>query len=352
MARGWEVVQREDGQGVLAFLKNETPDAVIVDIDLPGADGRDICSRIRSISRLEQTGVVLITPSVLELGGPENLRATVQSTSADLVLPEPLGDKNIAGRLHNLFQERERSSAGSQPGSSDAAAASSGARSRGGFAEREAMGIASLEDEVRVLRGQVKAYQRQQQTRPQECDSAVSAEGAAEQQRTLVAMQEQNVSLQRELEVQKEAARSHAGELETLQSLLAERDSAIEDLECRLQSAEDEIAQRRRAEAALQSDILAARESMTQRNEEFEELKVQVSRLAGELEESRSSLAALRQELEATRAKSEQQAQELGRRKENDSLLREYFRRILQAEHGERLPDNDLLPQSAVSMGS
>lgn len=364
MSQGFEVVQREDGQGVLEFLKDNTPDAVIVDIDLPGADGRDICSRIRSIKRLANLAVVLITPSVLELGGPDNLRAIVRTTSADLVLPEPMGDKNIGGRLHNLFLERAQACTEAEGASPEALEREATARSRHslGMAERAAMTVASLEDEVRVLRAQLKAYRRQQQ--PREPGNKVNSEQTEGLDPHIAELQERNESLQQDLERQKEASARLEQESDALRSQVGQRDSAIKELERRLQSSLDELEQRNAREVELLGDLVAEREALARRNEEItaqnqqiqalsetlEERSAAVDALQQELKEQSTAKTALQQELESVRAKAEQQAQELGRRKAEDKILREYLQRILQVEQGMPLPDQRVPLISAGSM--
>lgn len=334
MSQGFEVIQCEDGRGVLAFLKENTPDAVIVDINLPDADGSNICSRIRSVNRLAHIAVVLITPSVLDLGGPENLRAVARSTSADFVLPHPLGDKNIVGRLQNLFLEREKSSI---PESTQV---------RTGVAEREVMAVAALEDEVRVLRAQVKAYQRQDRLERSRRDQNGTPGLLAKREQTIKELNERNEVLLGELVRHRETAASCQGELEEFRSLLTERQSSIEGLENRVQSLVEELEQSKACEADLRRSLIAAQTSVSDREDEIADLKRRQESLSAALDERNAAGTALQRELEGVLAKVAECEQEIERlkrfngrllqevetRKAQEAPLREYFQRILQVE--------------------
>jgi DNA-binding response OmpR family regulator len=345
---GFDVVHRKDGQEVLEFLKDNTPDAVVLDIDLPNADGREICSRVRSIRRLCDVVVVLLTPTVLELGGAENFRATVRSTSADLVLPEPIGDKNLVGRLQNLFLEREEFSSNRQASSFDVGLTRTTTRRArsASTVEREAMTVASLEDEVRVLRAQLKAYQRRSGSERASRDFAHPPDPGHEWERTVAELKEQNVALLRDLERQRATEGSRVAEMEELQSRLAERQSEIVDLERHAESLSNELAQRATVESDLRRELTASQESLAKQEQDVVDLMRRLDALTEALAEQEAAGASARHELAAAQARvgereqeidglkrrNEMLLQELERRRAEEAPLREFFQRILQAE--------------------
>lgn len=59
----------EDGESALAFLRDpsqRTPDLVLLDLNLPGIDGREVLSEIRADERLAALPVVVMTTSKAE----------------------------------------------------------------------------------------------------------------------------------------------------------------------------------------------------------------------------------------------------------------------------------------------
>lgn len=70
---GFEVNTAADGQAALARLRAEEPDLVILDLMLPGLDGREVCRRIRGESAVP---VIMLTARghEVEPSGREPLR--------------------------------------------------------------------------------------------------------------------------------------------------------------------------------------------------------------------------------------------------------------------------------------
>jgi CheY-like chemotaxis protein len=339
VSSGFEAVQREDGQGVLAFLQGATPDAVVLDFDLPGADGREICSRVRSIKRLENTAVVLITRSVSELGGPDSLRAAIRSTSADLVLPEPIGDKNLIGRLENLFRERERSAVAA---GSTGAAWDSGAMARHStlMAEREAMSLAALEDEVRVLRAQLKASRRHAETEP--CDPGL----LVERDRSIAELQDRNTSLVRELERLRTEDAVLRTQLDACTALLVEHQNSMTDSESRLAEQREELERGRIREAGLLEEVSASHAGLAERDQRLVELQRRIDEQQSETERRDALIASLHRDLADLRESLERSdlektglerrngilLEELERRSAIEAPLREYLSNLLKIE--------------------
>ena len=59
MANDYEVVTAADGEEALGYVKNNKPDAVLLDILMPGMDGLEVLRRIRKID--EGMPVYIIT---------------------------------------------------------------------------------------------------------------------------------------------------------------------------------------------------------------------------------------------------------------------------------------------------
>jgi CheY-like chemotaxis protein len=61
LAHRYRFVECEDGTAALAAMQNERPDLVLLDVSLPGMDGREVLTRIRSDNRLVGVPVIALT---------------------------------------------------------------------------------------------------------------------------------------------------------------------------------------------------------------------------------------------------------------------------------------------------
>jgi DNA-binding response OmpR family regulator len=80
----------------LRALKNEMPDAVILDVMLPGMDGFEICRRIREGSRVP---IIMLTAR-----GDVMDRVVGLELGADDYLPKPFEPRELVARIHAVLR--------------------------------------------------------------------------------------------------------------------------------------------------------------------------------------------------------------------------------------------------------
>ncbi len=93
----WSPIQAESAEDALVMLKDEQPDAAIVDVRLPGMDGTEF---IREISKLHLTIASVICTGSPEFEMPDDLRSL--NFVSDSVFKKPVSD------LSQLEQELSR----------------------------------------------------------------------------------------------------------------------------------------------------------------------------------------------------------------------------------------------------
>lgn len=89
----------------LAYLRTATPDLILLTIDLPDLAGDLVCQKVKGVSRLSKVPVILVARRP-ERGAEARLRWHAQRVGADLLLPLPLGDKDLRGRVRRLLPKR------------------------------------------------------------------------------------------------------------------------------------------------------------------------------------------------------------------------------------------------------
>jgi two-component system, cell cycle response regulator DivK len=64
-ANGFEVIEALNGLDAVAIAARETPDLVLMDIQLPGIDGHEATRRIKAMPALARTPIIAVTSYAL-----------------------------------------------------------------------------------------------------------------------------------------------------------------------------------------------------------------------------------------------------------------------------------------------
>ena len=102
-ADGHEIVTVPDGKAALDYLRDHTPDALLLDVQMPQMDGFEICSRVKRVKRLSGTAVLLLTGR-----DDDQTRDQARLVGADDLIYKPLSGKNLRGRVNQLIEARRR----------------------------------------------------------------------------------------------------------------------------------------------------------------------------------------------------------------------------------------------------
>ena len=93
---GYLVVKAADGTAALARFDAETPDIAILDINMPGASGFDVCSAIRSRSTVP---IMMLTAR-----GEEQDLVRALDLGADDYLTKPFSPRTLLARVRALLR--------------------------------------------------------------------------------------------------------------------------------------------------------------------------------------------------------------------------------------------------------
>jgi len=97
-ADGHSVDAVEDGRAALDYLKQTTPDLVILDVAMPYMTGIDICHRMKRIPRLKDVPVIILT--VLK---DERTQEMARVARADAIILKPLEGKDFRAKVRELL---------------------------------------------------------------------------------------------------------------------------------------------------------------------------------------------------------------------------------------------------------
>jgi CheY-like chemotaxis protein len=73
-AAGYEVLQEFDGAELQSLVKETTPDVVLLDVDMPNSDGRDVLRRLKNDPATSAVPVIMCSSRVDELDSRSKLQ--------------------------------------------------------------------------------------------------------------------------------------------------------------------------------------------------------------------------------------------------------------------------------------
>ena len=100
-AASYGVVQAGSGAEVLEALKDDLPDLIILDVDLPDIDGIAVCRKIRDNPATTDIPVIIVSSRT----DPDTRLAALRA-GAEEFLPKPLDEMILLARARNLIRSR------------------------------------------------------------------------------------------------------------------------------------------------------------------------------------------------------------------------------------------------------
>ena len=106
-AEGFEVEIAGDGPGAVEAARRIQPDAIVLDVMLPGFDGLEVCRRIQA-----ERGVPIL---MLTARGDETDLLIGLAVGADDYLTKPFSMRELTARVHALLRRASRSATPPEP---------------------------------------------------------------------------------------------------------------------------------------------------------------------------------------------------------------------------------------------
>jgi DNA-binding response OmpR family regulator len=89
-----DFLEADDGKQGLALAKSAAPDAIVLDLKLPGLDGLSFCRAVRADPAIRETPIILVTGSKDEAVRREAVRAGVTH-----FMTKPIDGAALADRI-------------------------------------------------------------------------------------------------------------------------------------------------------------------------------------------------------------------------------------------------------------
>ena len=99
-SRGYDVAETEGGEDALLRILQQSPDLALLDADLPGLSGLEVCCAVKKDERTRSVPVILRAPTRQEAGPDEAWR---RMTGADAFLSRPYEPRILYWMIDSLL---------------------------------------------------------------------------------------------------------------------------------------------------------------------------------------------------------------------------------------------------------
>jgi DNA-binding response OmpR family regulator len=106
---GYLVLSARDGENGLATARKHSPDAIILDVMMPGLDGWEVCKRLRQDPATSALPVLMLTAKA-----DEGDRVLGLELGADDYVTKPFGVRELLARVKALLRRSEAASASTE----------------------------------------------------------------------------------------------------------------------------------------------------------------------------------------------------------------------------------------------
>ena len=96
--KGYEIIEAEDGLQGIAIAAREKPDLILMDINLPGIDGMEATSRLKSSRDLSHIPIVAVTAQAMR-----GDRERIMAAGCDDYLQKPIDNEQLINTVRRFI---------------------------------------------------------------------------------------------------------------------------------------------------------------------------------------------------------------------------------------------------------
>ena len=100
---GYKVITAPGGRTALQLIKEKKPDVILLDLMMPGMDGREVCRRVREFSTTTQ--IIYFTAKVEPI---DPLKSKELRREVDAFITKPASSRQILSKVSGVLQGSRR----------------------------------------------------------------------------------------------------------------------------------------------------------------------------------------------------------------------------------------------------
>ena len=101
-AKGYNVIEAETGEEALNILRNQKPDIILMDIQLPGIDGITLIKQIKATTTLKDTPIIAVTAYAMK-GDEEK----IMEAGCDAYVSKPINTQELPLIVEKYIKKHE-----------------------------------------------------------------------------------------------------------------------------------------------------------------------------------------------------------------------------------------------------
>jgi two-component system cell cycle response regulator DivK len=100
-AEGYRVIEAEDGLAGMDYVQSETPDLVLMDINLPKLDGYEVTKRLKQSPAMAEVPVIAMTANVMKGDREKTIAA-----GCDGYIPKPIDIDSLPSQIAKFLRKK------------------------------------------------------------------------------------------------------------------------------------------------------------------------------------------------------------------------------------------------------
>jgi len=100
-AKGYEVIEATTGEGAMNCLRDQAPDLILMDIQLPNTDGLELTREIRSRAETENIPIVAVTAYAMK-----GDRERILEAGCDAYISKPINTRELPLLIADLLKAK------------------------------------------------------------------------------------------------------------------------------------------------------------------------------------------------------------------------------------------------------
>lgn len=107
---GLEVITAGDGLKALELAKSELPDLLLIDFQMPGLSGLEVCTQLRTDAATAGIRTIMLTACGMDIEP-----ADLDKAGIDLLMSKPFSPREVLSRVQDLLESEANVPCAGQP---------------------------------------------------------------------------------------------------------------------------------------------------------------------------------------------------------------------------------------------